>query len=179
MTSFYTLPLEYLTHEPELIVSFITSTRPFLNCSIVPIILSGAPKNKLYETPDLSLWEKLAENDKNLKWYLLFALSDTLQFSSTMWIPDDTNLIVFSQRIFTPLIRNNPYFTRTLKHFICGTSENLEFIFPLLRQVRSLETVSIDECGSGIIQHLKHLPLRKVDCQQENYFMPSSVENKE
>ena len=96
MTSFYTLPLEFLTHEPDLIISFITSTRPFLNCSIVPTILS-----------DENLWaSKLSRSDHSLKWYRLFILSDTMQFASKMLLPQGSFARVFADRILSPLLQD-------------------------------------------------------------------------
>ena len=115
MSSFLTLlPLEFLRHEPEQIVSFITSIRPLFNCSIIPYLLS-----------DEELWRRFSFRDRELKWYLLFALSDTLQFASRMCVPLQSDSIVFAEKILKPLINDHPYFTRTLKHFSVA-SKNCE-----------------------------------------------------
>ena len=165
MITFFTLPIEFLTHEPETIVSFITATRPFLNCSIVPTILSDSRTSFLPTTVHESIWEKLAFDDLNLKWYLLFSLSDTLQFASSMHIPDNSNATLFAQRI----IHSNPYFTRTLKHFSTSLQgSGLSLIASLLRQVRSLESVSLCSADAETLSHLKFLPLRKYSVLFDN-----------
>ena len=168
MSSFFTLPIEFISHAPGDIVSFISSSRPFLNCSIVPCILSN--KN----TKDLSfashfngymqtgtLWQKLIDEDDDLNWYRFFILSDTLQFSSIMSIPHYSNSTLFTQKILTPLIRDNPYFTRTLKHFRDFTIEKIK----LLPEIKSLEALILNDnvITSSCSKYLKQLPLRKLE----------------
>ena len=169
MTSFFTLPLQFISHEPGDIVSFITSTRPFLNCSIIPIILSDSTCNNMIDVDwdqnaprdKIPLWQKLTQEDSDLKWYLLFSLSDTLQFASTIRGPQTANLTLFCQRILTPLIRDNPYFTRTLKHATVFGDEGA-MIISLLRKVVSLESYINCWIEPEAALQLKHMPLRKL-----------------
>ena len=171
MSSFYTLPIEFLLDEPQTIISFITSTRSFFNCSIIPIILSETQKKFEYKT----LWEKLAENDtKDLKWHLLFYLSDTAQFSSRMSIPNETNFTLFCQRILSPLIRDTRYFTRTLKYFTLPVESKMNgvasLVIAFLSFIPSLESVSISSSISdyATLSQLATMPLRKLDVTFEN-----------
>ena len=118
----YLLPLKFLSHQPETILSFISSFRPIFNSSLTPALVGDSEKDLVTPVeeeadPPSSLWEQLNERDETLKWYRLVALSDTLQFSPRMSMPDIADETHFALQILTPLIRDNPYFTRTLKQF--------------------------------------------------------------
>ena len=175
MTSFYTLSINFITHEPSFILSFITSTRPFFNSSIVPSILSEETEDSITERTfdlwergwelnypfDNLLWEKLAAKDIQLKWYQLFILSDTLQFARGMWLPKNSKGTDFIEKILSPLLQNNFYFARTLKHFTTF-SGNLAEIFPLLSGIPSLESLTLHWVSSvNTVSLLKGLRLKK------------------
>ena len=165
MITFFTLPIEFLCHDHESILSFITSTRPFFNCSIVPALISDSRKcwsRDLY--PDgWTFWETFIKEDTDLNWYLLLAsYCHTLQFSSSMFMPNDCNSIIFAHKVLYPAIRFQPYFSRTLKHFR-SSGDNLMCFVNLLREVRSLESVTLDKtCSSDSVDQLKFLPLKKL-----------------
>ena len=175
MSSFFTLPVDFLTHEHGSIVSFIASTRPFFNSSIVPCIVSDTNEDPFSCTRRglSTLWENLIGDDEHLKWFLLFMNSDTLQFASRMVIPHCADTETFAEEILKPLVRFQPYFRRTLKHFESKTSRSLtatDFV-GLLLEIRSLETLSLcttadphlENCVSQLLQFL---PLRSLSLNQ-------------
>ena len=153
MPSFFTLPIEFLAHEPCFIVAFVTTNRPLLNCSIVPSLLS----NK-------TLWKSIS-GVHDWKFYHLFStFSHTTQFSSRMTVPARCNGALFFNLMFYPLLRHQPYFHKTLKHFSSSPLDPTgSVIITMLREVRSLESVTLNQPDAQTIRQLVFLPIRELN----------------
>ena len=159
------LPVKFLTHKPETIVAIIASSSRFVRGSIVPEM------NILKENDDFissdqhqkGTWKTLTKDDVDLKLNCFASLSDTLQFSPSMFVPRGATQLQFCQQILTPLIDKYRYFTKTLKHFETDMQDPW-MLLSLFRAVRSLESVSLGSLLNGYyFTYLKQLPLRRLE----------------
>lgn len=127
----FTTSFQLLSHSHASAVAFIACTHSNLHSSIVPEILSSdSISDQLFLTPDSAI-----------KWFSVFILSDTMQFSSLLKATTDRVLRHVLHQVLPHLINNNLYFTRALQQCVLACDTQVQLSLPFLQElvkVRSL-----------------------------------------